>query len=503
MRLSFIAGMLLIYLPAFAISPILVHSTASENSRGQSGVSSVTTLFQANVENVAFGNCLGIAFAFNYGSAGTPVLTVSDDKSDTFYQIPQNPYDSVNARKAQVWMTPPISSAAHFVTVDFSANASGQELMHAIVFEVSNCGSTSGAIDDGDSSTVLTSATVAAGSFTPGTAGDLLLQFAWVDSTPTSVPALSGGVVSPGTNTGITWRLQHVELLDGLLMQYGTYSLTSAINPTMTAPASSTLITIAFAIKGASGGSTPSAMYINSIQHVSLWATAQGGYGYSNPSVTQFPAIGNLMVVAATGNCDITGITYGGTSLNKRVSFVGAGANETQQFCTLDNYTPNNSNTISITPNLGCSGNGAGATWTLVFYDIVGAAVAPYDTFGTASGDQTTCSGSCSISGAPITPTTTSGLILTETSEFFNQVISVSGPFVTDTLYDNQLYQSPPLDQQNGWGHIVNTSTSTQTPTWNYLGSSLPLGYWAAASIALKAASVPGPPGTYMLIGEK
>jgi hypothetical protein len=497
--------LLFVALPAFAVSPTLVHFRGSENSRGTNGFSHNTVMQISNVDPVISGNCFGVAFAYQYNNATmTATPTVTDDKSDTFYQIPQNPYDS-GVRKAQAWMTPPITTGPSVISLSWpgSGGAGGTQQIHAITFELTNCGgATSGAISDGSNSAVVTGTSIAAGSFSPGTAGDLLMQFAWDDSAPNAVPAYSSAATL-GSNTGITWLPMADEMLDGMVAQYGTYSLTSAINPTITVPSSSTVITIAFAVKGGATGGVPSGNYIFSEQHVSLWATAQSGPGYSVPSVTQFPAQGNAMVVAATGDCDITSIVYGSTTMTKRLTYVGTGANETQQFFTLENYTPNNSNLITITPNTGCTGTGAGATWTLVFQDVMGANTSPFDTTATASGNQTTCTGSCSISGPSITPGNSTGIIFTITSEFFNEVSGVSSPFVLDTIYGTTLYQLVPIDQQNGTAHYYNTSTAAQTPTWSYLAASTNLGNWAAASMTFKAASAPSSPGTYMMIGQE
>ena len=473
-----------------AVTPILVHISGSENSRTQSGFSANTTFNMPNADGpVISGNCFGVAFAYStINLSATPV--VSDDKSDTFYQVAQNPSDTPNQRLAKVWMTPPVTTGPSMISISWpgAGGASGTEYIHAVTFEVANCGATSGAISDGSSSAVVTGTSIAAGNLTPGTAGDLIMQFGWVDSAPTTAPAFTSAT-SHGSNSGVVWEMELDEMLDGLIVQSGVDSLSSALNPTMTTPSSATLITIAFAIKGARAGGVPTGMHIFRDMHVSMMQTSLGGVGYSNPSVTHFLSSGNLLLVAATGGCDIIGVTYGGVSLNKRVSYVGTGSSETEQFFTLENYTPSATSLISITPNLTCTGPDVDFTWTLICFDIVGASTTPYDTQGTASGNQATCTGTCSITGASVTPTTTSGMLFGETSEFFNQVASVSGgAWILDTIAQLPATQSPPIDQQNGTAHFYNLATSTQTPTWTYADASTPAGHWAAADIALEAA---------------
>jgi hypothetical protein len=481
--------------------PTLVHSTASENSQGNVGTGGNTTVYIANIDPVISGNCLGVAFGWSTYYSQPSGFAPTDDKGDKFYQVAENPDDTTNYYKMQVWMTPPITSGARYVSIPFGVQTTE---VQAIVFEVTNCGATSAAIVDGHSSNTGSGTAVTAGSLTPGTSGDLLLQFVVVDTASCSgsqckrtIPAATG--VTGFSQSNITWALRHAELLDGTLMQDGVYSSATAINPEMTLASSEGWISIAIAIKGASGGGTPTGPNISSIQHVSMWSTAQGGPGYANPSVTQFPsacATDCTVVVAVNGGCDISSISYGGTPLNKRLTYTSPGASETEQFFDLVGYTPNNAFTFSITPDLGCTSvNGYDWTWTLVFYDFADTYSFSFDkvTSPGASGYVTgSCSGAtCDTVGPSITPATSSGILLTETSQWYNQVSGVSGPWLVDVIYDSILYQSPALDEQNGWAHYYNTSTSSETPTWNYISTAQVVGFWATASVSYSATVSP------------
>jgi hypothetical protein len=481
--------------------PSLVHSTASENSQGNTGTGGNTTVYSANIDPVIPGNCLGVAFGWSTYYSQPSGFAPTDDKGDKFYQVAENPDDTTNYYKMQVWMTPPITSGARYVSIPFGVQTTE---VQAIVFEVANCGATSGAIVDGQSSNTGSGTAVTAGSLTPGTSGDLLLQFAVVDTASCSgsqckrtIPAATG--VSAFSQSNITWALRHAELLDGTLMQGGVYSSATAIDPEMTLASSGGWISIAIAIKGASGGGAPTGPNISSIQHVSMWSTAQSGPGYANPSVTQFPsacATDCTVVVAVNGGCDISSISYGGTPLSKRLTYIGPGASETEQFFDLVGYTPDNADKFSITPDLGCTSvNGYDWTWTLVFYDFADTYSFSFDkvTSPGASGYVTgSCSGAtCDTVGASITPAVSSGILLTEASQWYNQVSGISTPWLLDVIYDSTLYQSPALDEQNGWAHYYNTSTSSETPTWNYISTAQVAGFWASASISYSAVVSP------------
>jgi hypothetical protein len=331
---------------------------------------------------------------------------------------------------------------------------------------------------------------VTAGSLTPGTSGDLLLHFAFSDQI-SSVPVFTSASLYSQSN--ITWALRHAELLDGELMQYGVYNSTSAIDPQMTVAPSATVMSIAIAIKGAGGGGLPAGVTVNSIQHVSMWSTATAGPGYPNPSVTQIPATGNLLVAVAGAGCDLTGISYGSTAMTKRLTYVGTPASETEQVFDLLNYTPDNTKQITITPDIGSDGScnvqggfGPDSDYTVVFYDVSVSGTWAYDTDSTASGNATNCSFPCSLSGTSITPGTTAGIMFANITEWYNEVDGIASPWVGDTIWGGELYQDIALDQMNGWAHYENTTMSDQPTTWTFVDS-FSQGYWASAAASYKA----------------
>jgi len=411
---------------AWAVSPVLVHTYGTTNSQVENRTGN-TTFNIPNVEPVISGNCFGVAFKWSTVNTN-PTVSVSDDQSDTFYQVAENPVDSTNHDKMQVWMTPPITSGAKYAVLTFNnLTRFGQ----AITFEVANCGSTSVAITDGHASNAGSGTAITAGSLTPGTTADLLLHFAFIDKDGT-VPMLSSASLFSQSN--ITWAQRHAELLDGELLNYGIYNSTSAINPQMTVAPSSAFISIAIAIKGAAGGGTPSGIVVNSIQDVNMRSTATGGAGYSNPSVTQFPATGNALVSVMGAGCDITSVTYGSTGLSKRFTYTGTGSSETNQAFDLLNYSPDNTQQITITADLsGCaSQNGYDYDYTLIFYDVSYAGTWAYDTHSVASGDVTSCSSPCSLAGASLTPGTSLGILFAVATEWYNNINGVSSPWTSD-----------------------------------------------------------------------
>ena len=471
---------------------VLVNTYSSPNSRGNNGHDTATTYHIPLAETAIGGNCVGVAFRWSTSHSAPSGFTPTDDKGDRFFQVSENPNDAINDYKMQVWMTPSVTAGAHYISIPFGGNTA-TTFIQGIAFQVANCGSTPGAIADGHASNVSTGTEVTAGSLTPGNSGDLVLHFAFVDDLGSGAgggsvpPAITGASLFPQPN--ISWALKHAELLDGALMQYGVYNSTSAINPEMTVAPSATVMSIAIAIKGASAGAQPSGIYIGGTQVVSLWSTNTGGPGYPEPSITQFPTTGNALVAVAGAGCDITSIVYGATPLTKRLTYTGTGASETEQVFDLLNYTPDNTNQITITPDTtGCTGqNGYDYDYTIVFYDVSApTATWVFDKTATASGDVGGCLAPCTLAGASITPSTSPGILFADITEWYNEATGIASPWVSDINYSSPLYQGVPLMQMNGWAHYETSSTNTESTTWSFIDASggTPQGYWASIAVS-------------------
>lgn len=466
------------------VAPVLIHSNGSEDARS-ANESGNATINMPLAEPTIAGNCAGVAF--RYGTGNNPTPSLSDPQGDTYYQVPENPVDSANGIKMEVWIAPNVAAGVPYVTINFGAQTGN---MQFITFEVANCGSTSSAITDGHTSNVSTGTAVTAGSMTPGNSGDLVLHFAFIDANA-NAPALTSASLFSQPN--ITWALRHAELLDGELMQYGVYNSTSAFAPEITVAPSSTAISIAIAIQGTSGGGLPSGVTVNSIQHVQL---CLGGYCQNNapsspqPSITQFPMTGNALFAVINGGCDISSIEYGSTLMTKRITYTGTGASETEQIFDLLNNTPNNTSQLAITfDNTGCTGQqGYAYSYTVLLYDVTVNGTWSFGALGTsASGYASSCSSLCTLDGASVTPAATSGIAFATMSGWFNEVNGIGSPWFDDTIWPDIEYQYPNLDENNGWAHFENTGTSEETTTWDYLQPGVAPGYWASSAATYTA----------------
>lgn len=469
-------------------TPALIRAMSGENSRSVSLFSPPTyTVF--NVDGAIAGNCLGVFVMWN--NSNSPTLALTEDQGDTLTHIRTVTGSTFSAG---LWMTSSATAGAHKIGIAFSTETG---YITPIVFEVANCGGVD--VSSGQESS---GTTITPGSLAVGQSGDMLLHFAVLENS--NVPATSS--FTPGSQSNISWALKIAECLDGTALQYGVYSSASSINPSMTTGISNTWISMGLALKAASAGGVPTGMYVTGIEHVSLFSTADGGPGYSDPSVTQFPCSGSLLVAMGNGGSPITSISENGTNMGYvsfpgasgtyPPSYIGVSESETEQAFYSAAHTCNNSHTFSITPNLVYTGPGYDYDFTVVFYDIVNGGV--LDTSASSSGENTSCSGTCTQAGPALTPGASGEMILNMSSQWYNQVNGISNAsgfadnlFVVDAAGATE---SPSVDQDNGWTHYLSPNTNSYTVTYTYTQPSTIIAYWAAVAVAFKAAVINSSP---------
>jgi hypothetical protein len=477
---------------ASAQTPTLVRYANGENSRAAGYTSTPTDYYTHLSEPALAGNCTGVFVSWS--NANSPTVTVTGDKNGSYGSAAQSV--SGPGYSGAVWVFPNSAAGEHILDIHFTTETAN---IVPITFEQANCATTSPV--DVSNGQQASGTTISAGNITPSSSGEMILQFAAFENS--SVPATSS--FTAGSQSNITWQPRIAECLDGIFMQSGIYNSTSQFNPSFTTGTSNSYISIAIALKTASAGSTPAGLYVLSQQHVSMHSTATGGPGYNNPSVTQFPCYGNLLVIMANGGAPITSVSEAGSALSYvnwgnatyPPSYIGTGESETEQVFYSANHTCNNANTFSISPNLSYTGPGYDYDFTLVAYDIVNAATAPLDSSASAaaSGDITTLNSS--VTGPTLTPSAAGELILDMESEWYGQVTSVSGGGILDSNYaeQNGYIISMPVDEQNGWEHYLDATTASHTVTYNlnFTGTNNWPAYWAAVAVAFRPSSANRP----------
>jgi hypothetical protein len=317
---------------------------------------------------------------------------------------------------------------------------------------------------------------------TPTVSGDLVYQVAVSRS-------LNQSNFTAGSQGSITWNLLSADLRDGWAGQYGVYLSTSAINPTMTMGTNQKWVSAAILLKSGNSGSVPSGMRIVHLVHENIpYHVSSGGTGnpFPNPTSLQFPCSGNLLVaMIGGGNASETVTSMIDTNLNTWAqagsTFVRFG-NDTVQAYYAGNAAP--SSDLRLTLNW----TGGSGDFTIFFYDVTGAASSPLDTSVGGIGTQTTA-GNLTMPFM-ITPATPHEIIFSQVIWDQNTGTGLVGQlFDTNTFSGESLSGPEPVDENNGWGHVITTSTGSVTFTWTALSTSLPVGAWAGNAVAFKAAN--------------
>jgi hypothetical protein len=454
----------------------LVQHVSSSNTRGGSGVNNTFTspyCYHFQLPNyTTAGNAVVVGFTFN-GSA-TP--SVHDDKGNA-YSVRVNYFDSTDTQSIGIATAFNIVAGARLVSVCFSADPGGYTQPMATEFAnvVGIDGSGSGTQGSGTS--------VAAGSLTPSTSGDLVYQVAFSLS-------VNQSSFTAGSQSNISWSLLSADILDGWAAQYGTYNSTSAINPTFTMGTSQKWLSAAVLLKTGTSGGVPSGMRIVHLVHENIpYHANAGGSGspFPNPTTVQFPSSGNLLVAMIGGGylaCTVTGV-----SDNSGNAWAQAGATQIQANNDVTQAFYAGSANTSGNLRMTVSWSATDGDFTFFLYDVTGAAASPLDTTGGATGSQSTA-GNLTMPFT-ITPAEAGELIFTEVIWDYNTGAGLAGSgwlFDTNT-FDGEDQSGPePIDQNNGWGHYVTTGTSPVSITWQPQYAGLATGNWSNAAVAFKPA---------------
>lgn len=477
------------------VVPALVQHDASSSTRSNP-MSSPYCYFYTLPNVTVAGNAIiaGVTFA------GTPKLTVTDDKGDG-YTLEQTYYDSADNQTIAIAAAFNVAAGARQLSACFNANPDGYvqavatELADVTAFDVA----TPGASGSGKS--------VTSGSATPSSAGDLVYQLT-VSLNFSNFPNQTSFAV--GSQSNITWSLLSADTSDGMAAEYGVYNSTAALNPAMTLGSSQHWVSVAVFLATGQAGGVPTGMRIVHLDHQSLaTSNTPGDVQFTSPTHYQIPSSGNLIVAMMGGGYQggtITSLTDSNSNSWQQAGsvyqFSGGSANTVQ---TMYAGNANASNNLAVT--VGWSNTNG--DFNILFYDVAGAAAQPLDT---ANGTAGTAANFGSYTPPfTISPAAAGELVLTDIIVDFNTIsgMTQSGQLFDADWFSGEAPSGPqPLDQNNGWGHLVSVSSSAINFTWSQLytagqcncgnGS---FGNNAAMAAAFKpATSAPVPPTNISIV---
>jgi hypothetical protein len=199
----------------------------------------------------------------------------------------------------------------------------------------------------------------------------------------------------------------------------------------------------------------------------------------------QFPCSGNLLVAMEGGGNQLQTIT--GVSDSNHNGWTQAGQTFSSGDAVVQSFYAANANP---SPDLTFTStwDGTRGDYTFFLYDVTGAAASPFDTVLGASGNQ----------GAPgsvtmpfqLTPATPHEIVFSQIMWDYNTGTGLTGQLFDTNIFSGESLSGPePVDENNGWGHVITTSTAPLGFTWTVFDPNLPVGAWADVAVAFKAAS--------------
>ena len=452
-----------LYAPT-VVQHVSTSSTATHSITATTGVMRIPL-----AEPTQAGNCL---LLMAQGGATTPNADVRDDQTNAWTKLMRA--DHV-ANNQYIWAFAALNIKTNTKVVYFT-NLSGSIMSDvSVALTEFNNVATASALD-GTNGNFATSTSITAGNITPGILGDLIYQYGCNDSGTHSTASYTAG-----NQTGITWTKLSSDLQDGMVAQWGVYSLNTVLNPTCTQGTSRGFISAAVALKTASAGSPrPAGMRVAKVLHESQ------PVGIANTTTLEFPTIGNLaLMMFSSGNVNfyITNVTdtIGNTWVESSGGKNSGNGHITQSWYST-NATASSTNVTTVKYN-----NTASADATIMFYDIVQANIDPYDTRSTSNGTQAVALPL--VAPPTLTPSVANGLVFAEAQQSFNTEtnISVSGAVFDSIYWDGEQLDGPSnLDQNGGWMHYHNPDTSAIAFTWYFRSASQALQGWTSEAVSFK-----------------
>jgi hypothetical protein len=415
------------------------------------------------------GNAVVVGFTFNSALAAT----VTDDKNDAF-QIVANYYDSADSQSIAIAAAFNVAAGAREISVCFAGNPGGYVQPMATEFD-----NVIG-VDVASAGNLGTGTSLTAGSITPSASGDLAYQIGF-DLTMSQYQSS----FAAGSQANTAWGLLSADLMDGFAAQYGVYNSTNAIDPTMTMGTSAPWISAAVLLKTGSAGGVPSGMRIVHLDHENIPThTSSGGTGnpFPNPTILQLPCSGNLEV-AQVGGGNPTNLITGMTDSNGN-SWEQAGSNVTYGDTDLQTFYAANASCSSAL-KVTVQWNATDGDQSILFYDVAGAAASPLDKTVSATGSQGTAG---NLTVFSITPSTSSTeIIFAMMPVDFNTVTGLVNGLNDANMFSGEALSGPePVDENNGWGHFVVSTTNPVPVTWTFITNSLAAGAWSSMASAFK-----------------
>lgn len=437
----------------------------SRNETTPAGTAFVAPLPNPSLAN----NCLVLFLTYGHGAT---VNSVQDDQGNTWYETTAKADSGAGGLVTTIYYAPNAAANTRKVTVTFAANC---QYIHIALSEWNNVATVSPA-DGAVASTTSSGTSITTGSFTPGTDGSLILNYACCNNGQLSefYPDTLGGTNLTAITAGTNFTRLFGNFGTGWMAQFYVQPSHVSINPSFAITGNTQAIfnSVALALKSASAGTAPDATQcrIVGIQHL-----------YKNDTLATYKwphySAGNLIFVVTSyykaAEPDITGIAD--TQSNDYHEVTNANTISPQGWYA-GAVSQAQSNVVTMTV-----GSPAGAVVFCV-YDIVNAGA--YDT--NAFHDAGSVSGDPDVPDTPlITPAQGGGVVIACAalgSGPCDTILNEAGGFCFDSVwFSGQDDTSAAFDSGDAYAHIYPTSGAQLSFGWSVSNGGISTSFQATA----------------------
>lgn len=431
----------------------VVQAVKQQSTSGTFSVTGAGTADTRFTFGTQAGNCIAI---FGMSATGSGTLTASDDKGNSYIQVPSTNATHNSLQLFQFFAQNIIAGTRKLSVSPVNTTAAFE--LYAV--ELTNCGAV-----DAWASNAGTSTSITAGSWTPTQSGDFALQYTVSDGGPTSVTV--------GSQANITWRLAVNDLGFSRFSQQGTYSSTSALNPTMAQSPSSAFMSESMAIRTATYGGFPTGIYVPFTEHMD---TSQ----YTVTSHT-FPCQESARILSYNGTSgqSITSVT--GSASGSWTKLIHSAANgSSNDIWAVTGQSGSDTDVIDIVGTTDTQS-------TAIYYCVHGLATSSAIV---VDGTRTTGGNAANTSnqtGPTFSPSAAGSLIICNLANANNAVLDVTGDNFLNHASRFTGEIDAPWDRNNGFAVDIPTSTSSIAPVWHFDGTGGNIGDWNAVCGEVKA----------------
>lgn len=321
---------------------------------------------------------------------------------------------------------------------------------------------------DGTTTAAGASTSMAAGSFTPTTDADLIVQYGLEEASDGWYGDSFGvSTVEPD------WEFIHTDLWDGTVSQFTIQDKAGAINPTMSVSPSTSWVTIAIALKTNRSRGTPRPTNVVRVRRRQFHSK----YGAAVQTIKlQLPSMGGGLAVLGlhsfasnASDHSLVSITDPNNKILQRSAgeAVLSGGARVDQETWYDPHFDGSNSILTLTYGAGTS---RPEEITCVVYDIVGCDPSrPLGATMTGTGSQPNGNANSDLTVGTITPQRAGSILIGVSPIDIGTVIGSSAP--SSTMWDEFVSTGMDggfnrLEEDNGHGFYVTPSTAQVTWTW-------------------------------------